>query len=97
LRRYYALLLCSDQHLRLIKALDGDHTLAETPLGWQLGETYELALEASGTSLRAYLNGKQIFTVDDPTRPLTGGGVALVCEEGRVATDQVSVQPVGSA
>jgi hypothetical protein len=34
-----------------------------------------------------------LFTVTD-VQPLEGGAVALVCEEGRTATNVVRVQPV---
>ena len=41
-------------------------------------------------------NGDQLtFEVQDTNRPLDGGGVALVCEEGRTATQAVTVRPVG--
>jgi hypothetical protein len=33
------------------------------------------------------------FNVEDFERPLSGGGVALVCEEGHIGTDEVSVLP----
>jgi ADP-ribosylglycohydrolase len=94
LRRFYALLLCDDQHVRLIKALDGDQVLAEAPLGWRLGEEYDLTLQATGNRLTASVNGKELFSVEDAERPLTGGGVALVCEEGRAATNKVTVRQV---
>ena len=31
-----------------------------------------------------------LFKVEDLDRPLSGGGIALVCEEGRIGTDEVS-------
>jgi ADP-ribosylglycohydrolase len=94
LRRFYALLLCDDQHVRLVKALDGDQVLAETPFEWQLGEPYDFCLAADGTRLTAQVDGQTLFTIEDQTRPLLGGAVALVCEEGRAATDAVVVRPV---
>jgi hypothetical protein len=93
LRRYYALLLTEDGKARLIKALDGETVLAETEFPWRLGETYEFHLQVKGQQLRASINGQTLFTVSDATRPLTGGGIALVCEEGRMATDAVTVRP----
>jgi ADP-ribosylglycohydrolase len=95
LRRYYALLLCRDGRARLAKALDGDTVLAETDFPWEFGETHELSLEVVGTRLRAWIGGQQLFGVNDADRPLIGGGVALVCEEGRTATDAVTVRPAG--
>ena len=94
MRRYYALLLCSDGKARLVKALDGNTVLAESDLGWAFGETYELSLEVAGPHLRAWVGDQQVFDVDDTDRPLVGGGVALVCEEGRTATQVVTVRPI---
>jgi hypothetical protein len=38
-----------------------------------------------------------LFDVEDADRPLTGGGVALICEEGRMSTDAVTVRPAAPA
>ena len=94
MRRYYALLLCRDSKARLVKALDGNTVLAEADFAWQFGETHELALQVAGTHLTASIDGRQVFDLDDVERPLTGGAVALVCEEGRTATRSVRVCPV---
>jgi len=95
MRRYYALLLCGDGKARLVKALDGNTVLAEADCAWEFGETYDLSLEVVGACLRAWIDGQQLFEVDDADRPLTGGAVALICEEGRTATETVTVRPVG--
>jgi hypothetical protein len=97
LRRYYALLLCRDGYARLVKALDGDAVLAETAFPWAFGETHELGLEVVGPRLRAWVDGQRLFEVRDAERPLLGGGVALVCEEGRTATEVVRVRPPGGS
>lgn len=94
MRRYYALLLCDDQKVRLIKALDGDTILAEIDYPWQLGQSYDLQLQANGNRLTGSINGEVVCDVTDNERPLTGGGVALVCEEGRTATNEVAVAPI---
>ena len=62
MRRYYALLLCRDAAsgsttLRLVKVLDGTTVLAETDFAWTFGETYDLALEVVGATIRAYVDG----------------------------------------
>ena len=92
LRRFYALLLCADQKVRLIKALDGDTVLAEADFAWQFGETHDLQLQVVGKRISASLNGAQLFTVEDADRPLMDGSIALVCEEGRMATEAVTVR-----
>lgn len=93
LRRYYALLLASDGKARLVKALDGTHTLAETALDWQLGQGYELSLQVVGNQIQGWVDGKLLFDLHDAERPLEGGAVALICEEGRLTCEAVRVQP----
>jgi ADP-ribosylglycohydrolase len=95
MRRYYALLLCRENKARLVKALDGETILAEADFPWQFGVPYDLSLQIEGCRLSAAINGQTLFNVEDPDRRLTGGGVALICEEGRVAAEGVRVQPVG--
>ena len=100
LRRYYALLLCHDgadghPKARLVRALDGNAVLAETDFSWAFDETHELSIEVAGTHLRAWIGGEPLFDVDDADCPLTAGGIALVCAEGRTATDAVTVRPAG--
>lgn len=94
MQRYYALLLCDGHHVRLIKALDGDTILGETAFAWEFGRAYELELDVIGSKIRARVDGRLLFEVDDPERTLHGGGVALICEAGRMGTDAVRVQPV---
>jgi ADP-ribosylglycohydrolase len=95
LRRYYALLLCDDGQVRLVKALDGETTLAQRRLAWEFGRPYALSLEVEGNHIQASIDGQVVFTVADDQRPLGGGGVALVCAEGRLATDAIEVRPLG--
>ena len=95
MRRYYALLLCQGGKARLVKALDGVTVLAEAEFPWEFGTTHELSLEVVGTRLRGWINRSQLFEVVDTDRPLESGGVALLCEEGRTATNVVTVQPAG--
>jgi len=42
--------------------------------------------------LRSSLDGRLLFDVTDTD--LASGGIALVCEEGRMAADAVRVKPV---
>lgn len=93
MRRYYALLLCNDGKARLVKALHDRTVLAEADFAWEFGETHDLSLEVVGTRLRAWIDGEPVFEVTDTGQPLASGAVALVCEEGRTATQVVRVQP----
>jgi hypothetical protein len=95
MRRYYALLLCTGGVARLVKALDGETVLAEAEFGWELGESYTLSLQVVGQHLEANIDGQLLLSVDDEDQPLRGGGVALVCTEGFITSDAVTVRPVG--
>ncbi len=94
MRRYYALLLCAEGKARLIKALDGDQVLVEMDFAWELGVVYTITLRVQGQHLEALIDGSVLFAVEDWDRPLTGGGVAFVCEAGRLMSEAMTVQPI---
>jgi hypothetical protein len=50
-------------------------------------------LQVVGARIQGWIDGKYLFDVHDSGDPLTGGGVALICEEGRMAADVVTVKP----
>lgn len=93
MQRFYALLLCSDGQARLVKAVDGDRVLAEAPFTWQLDVDYEFSLQVRGNHIHASISGQELFKVQDTERPLDGGGIALICEEGNIKARDVRVQP----
>jgi ADP-ribosylglycohydrolase len=93
MRRYYALLLCADGKVRLVRALDGRQTLAETSLVAEQGAVHHLSLQAQGPRLTAMIDGDVIFDVEDRGPALASGAVGLVCEEGRAASGNVRVEP----
>ena len=43
---------------------------------------------------RPFEGGQVIFDLVDTEHPLTSGAIALICEEGRVGCEHVTVQPV---
>ena len=94
MRRYYALLLARGGTVRLVKALHDVQVLAESPFPWEFGDTHLLALEAEGDQIRAFVDGELLFQVQDERDVLRGGAVGLVCREGRMAADAVTVQPL---
>jgi ADP-ribosylglycohydrolase len=94
MRRYYALLLGDDDKLRLIKALDGEIVLAEADCAWPRYVLHDLALEVVGHRIKGWLGDQQIvLEAEDTDRPLTGGAVALIIEEGTLGVMAVSVEP----
>jgi len=90
--RYYALLLSDQTTVNLVKRLDGETVLAQRAFAWQFGKSYELRLEAHGNQIQAWVDGILLFNLDDLECPLLSGGIALVCEEGRIGTDEVSIR-----
>ena len=93
LRRYYALLLTSDGEAQLVRVCDGETVLARAAFPWRQGSTHDFTLRVEGAHLLASIDGQQLFDVEDAGSPLDGGGVALVCEEGRISCEAVTVQP----
>ncbi|GLV57234.1 hypothetical protein KDH_40700 [Dictyobacter sp. S3.2.2.5] len=94
LQRYYALLLTNDGHARLIKVLDGETVLAESPFTRELDHRYTLTLHVQSHTIKALIDGQPWFEVQDQHNPLLGGGIGLVCEVGRIDCDTVRVQPI---
>jgi len=95
MRRYYALLLCPGGVARLVKVLDAEQVLGEVKFAWEWGRAYAMAVEVRGNVVRAEVDGKVLFEVTDGDRPLVGGAVGLVVEEGRVAFGEVRVGAAG--
>jgi hypothetical protein len=91
LERYYAILLCRDGFARLVKRLDGETVLAEAAFDWSFGAPIGFSLSVVGPNLLARLDGQTIFEIEDETRPLLEGGIALVLTEGRLDADEVRV------
>ena len=67
----------------------GDEVVAADDL---YGGTYRIGLAVNQGRIEAAIDGSVLFTVDDHERPLDGGAVGLVVEEGRVMCDAVSIQ-----
>ena len=77
----------------MAKALGETRVLGEIDFPWELGRPYALSLEAEGPRLRAAIDGIELFDLCDEQMPLSGGGVALVCEEGCVSSPGVRIGP----
>jgi ADP-ribosylglycohydrolase len=92
MRRYYALVLRPGGKLELVKCLGGTQVLASCDLDWEFGDTLDLRIEVEGSNIRGYVGGTLKLEAEDET--FTDGGIALLCEEGRMATQQVVVRPL---
>jgi ADP-ribosylglycohydrolase len=92
LRRYYGLIVTNDNKLQIIKTLHTPQVLAETPFDWQFGDTLHLALEVDGSGLKGFLDGELVLEASD--QDFGAGGIALICQQGRTATQKVKIEPV---
>ncbi len=93
LERYYAVLLSDNDIVQLVKRLDGEIVLAEQEFKWEFGQPYSLQVEVRDNRILGAVNGALLFEFRDDNRPLIDGGIALVCEEGRIGTDAVTIRP----
>jgi hypothetical protein len=87
--RYYALLFFDQTTVRLIKRLDGESVLAELPFAWQFDQAYDLQMQVQGDRIQAWVDDTLLFDVVDPGSALMSGGIAFVCEEGRIGADKI--------
>lgn len=92
LRRYYGLLLNASNQVQLVKELDGTKVLTETDMDVTLGTTYQLRLEVNGELISGFVNGEKVLEATDAS--LKSGGIGLVINEGRTATNQVRLEAV---
>ena len=92
MKRFYALLLCSDGKLRLVKCRDKDTTLAECPFNWEPNQAYHLALSIKADSISASVDGEERFSVQDTDLPQ--GAIALINTEGRSLFQDVCIAPL---
>ena len=94
LRRYYALTLTDENRITLSKMKNTETVLARKPVIWEQGKEVELCLQVEGSRIRAELDGEMLFDEEDTDGPLTGGGIGLLCTEGRMSVAAVHVGPV---
>ena len=91
LRRYYALELQAGGIVALIKQYDDETTvLAQQTCDWHPEQTYEFQIDSRGNQITALVAGITL-TANDAS--LAHGGVGLVCAEGRIACERVTIQP----
>jgi ADP-ribosylglycohydrolase len=93
MQRYYAVLLCNDGTAKLIKMLDGETILAKKDFRWEFTRPYQLSLTVQGNRVIARVGDQLQLEAIDDDRPLNGGAIAIVCEEGRGKNGPVTIQP----
>ena len=90
LRRYYAVRLVERRAAQLLRVFDDVTVLDEQPFAWDFYRTYQLRLAVAGDEIRASVDDLQLTAAD---AALSGGGVALLIEDGHTATQTVRVRP----
>jgi hypothetical protein len=78
--------------VQLVKVRDEQETvLKQMPLEWEFARSYDLELRVQGATLRASVDGQSILETNDPHDVFGGGGIALVCEEGRCGIGPITI------
>ncbi|MCP5101071.1 MAG: ADP-ribosylglycohydrolase family protein [Chloroflexi bacterium] len=93
LQRYYALLLDRNGRVELVRVFDTHTVLAMAEIEWDGERPLSLRLQIVENKLQGWVDGSCMITAVDSENKLTGGGIALVIEEGCVVTDVIQVQP----
>jgi ADP-ribosylglycohydrolase len=91
--RWVALLLDMAGRATLVRSQFEREILATYSLDLDVTVPHRLRLDASGDRIRASVDGAVVFDLRDPRFAVEGGAVALVCEEGRVESDAVTIRP----
>ncbi len=89
MKRYYALVLADAGKAQLVRELDGTTVLAECDFNVELYRTYRLELAVVGSSIAGSIDGEAVLHAEDDALP--SGGVALLVDEGRTATQSVTI------
>lgn len=93
LRRYYALVFAGPGELRIVKALDGNSTLAQTSFPWEPFQDYMVEIEVRGNEIRAWIDGRLKLTATDLDRPLLEGAFGFLVEAGCIGAGTPRISP----
>ena len=92
MKRYYALVLTNSGKAQLVRELDGTTVLAECDCALELYRTYRMELAVADARLVGSIDGEEVLSAEDSA--LASGGIALLVDEGRTATQAVTLAPV---
>ena len=92
MRRYYALVLNAKGSVQIVRELDGTTVLAEAPLEVEFYRTYQMEITVSGNAITGAVDGETLLETEDDA--LATGGIALLIDEGRTATQAATVSAV---
>jgi ADP-ribosylglycohydrolase len=90
LRRHYSMRLDPSGRVRIVKACDGEETLAETACPWVLGRPREFLVSAAGDLIRASVDGVLVLEARDPS--LAGGAAGFLLDQGGIIVQSADVE-----
>jgi ADP-ribosylglycohydrolase len=101
LRRWYGVLFVADdagglagQTVQLVRMHNAPVTLAVAEHAWQAGRPYRVRMKLEGPRLGVWIDQKKVFDCRDAgALALHEGAVGILCEEGTVSTEAVTVRP----
>jgi len=93
LTRYYALLLRAGGKAVLVRMKHQETVLAETDFAWEFRKVVVFRMEVKGIRIRGWIDGREIFDVNDPVDGLTRGGIGFVITEGGIKAQCLSLTP----
>jgi pectate lyase len=97
LTRWLGLMLGGSGTVSLIRSsFDHREVLAEAPGSIDTTLPHRLRLEALGSRIRGFVDGQLLFDIADADTSRAGGAVALICEEGRIESGDVTVAPLAA-
>jgi ADP-ribosylglycohydrolase len=102
LRRYYAIVFDETagqggphgDRVSILRVRDEITALASCAFHWSAEQSYSLRLIVEGASIRAWVDDHRLFEVQDTIDGFSGGGIALLCEDGSLSTEAVAIRPV---
>jgi len=93
LTRYYALLLRAGGKAVLVRMKHQETVLAETDFAWEFRKVVVFRMEVKGIRIRGWIDGREMFDVNDPVDGLTRGGIGFVITEGGIKAQCLSLTP----
>ncbi|MEI8388161.1 MAG: ADP-ribosylglycohydrolase family protein [Verrucomicrobiota bacterium] len=90
LRRHYSLRIDPGGRARLVKAYDGEETLAEAACPWVLGRPRDFQISARRDLIQASVDGVSLLEAHDST--LAGGAAGFLLDQGGIIVQSADVE-----
>ncbi|MET3909926.1 ADP-ribosylglycohydrolase [Bradyrhizobium sp. S3.3.6] len=92
--RYYALMFDKGGKIRLARRCHIMEEIASVPFVWNLDQTYICRLEATGSTLRGYVDDRLVLQAEDADQRFSGGGIGLLINTGSIVNREVRIRPL---